>query len=87
MSDPIADRRDEIMSFALFVRLSTIVSKMPSIRNRGLICRFTLDIECIKRFNPFVDKKFGCDGIITLSAATSELTVIIPKEGIQSIRM
>ena len=31
MLDPIAERKEEIMSFALFVRLSTMVSKMPSI--------------------------------------------------------
>ena len=87
MLDPIAERKEEIISFALFVRLSTMVSKMPSILNRGLICRFTLEIECISKFRPFVDKKFGCDGMITLSAATSELTVIIPREGIQSIKI
>ena len=37
MLDPIEERREDMMSFALFVRLSTIVSKMPSILSRGLI--------------------------------------------------
>ena len=54
---------------ALFVRLSTIVSRIPSICNFGLMLRFTFETECSRRFKPFVDRKLGCEGMITLSAA------------------
>ena len=49
--------------------LSTIVNRMPSMFRRGLIWRLTLATECISWFRPFVDRKLGCDGIITRSAA------------------
>ena len=67
---------------ALFVRLSTIVSRIPSIRSFGLILRFTFETECSRRFRPFVDRKLGCEGMITLSAAAKALIVIIPNDGI-----
>ena len=40
-----------------------------------------------ERFNPFEDRKLGCDGMIRLSAATNALIVITPSEGMQSIMM
>ena len=49
------------------------------------------DGNCLKlagnRFRPLADRKLGCDGMITLSAATSASIVIIPREGMQSIRI
>ena len=37
--------------------------------------------------SPFADRNDGCDGMITLSAAASELIGIIPSDGIQSMRI
>ena len=79
--------REEMMFLALLVRLSTIVRRIPSMRSLGLIVRLTFDTEPNRRFNPFEDRKLGCDGMIRLSAATNALIVIIPREGMQSIRM
>lgn len=76
-----------MISFASFVRLSTIVKRIPSIFSFGLICRFTFEMDCISKSSPFAERKDGCDGIITLSAAANELIGIIPSEGIQSMRI
>ena len=76
-----------MISFASLVRLSTIVKRMPSIFSLGLICRLTFAMDCISRSSPFADRNDGCDGMITLSAAASELIGIIPSEGIQSMRI
>lgn len=45
--------------FALLVRLSTIVSKIPSIFSLGLICRLIFEIERRSKLSPLVDRKFG----------------------------
>lgn len=37
----------DALAFALLVRLSTIVNRMPSMFRRGLIWRLTLATECI----------------------------------------
>jgi hypothetical protein len=84
---PIVAFREAMMFLALLVRLSTIVSRIPSMRSLGLIVRLTLETEPNRRFRPLVDKKLGCDGMIRLSAATRALIVIIPREGMQSIRI
>ena len=44
-------------------------------------------MDCISRSRPFADRNDGCDGMIMLSAAASELIGIIPSEGIQSMRI
>ena len=41
----------------------------------------------MSRFRPFVERKSGADGMITLSAAARALMDISPKDGIQSMRM
>ena len=87
MFSPTVERSEEIIALALLVRLSTIVSKMPSIFNLGLICRLTFAIDCISRSSPFAERYDGWDGMITLSAAASELIGIIPSDGIQSMRI
>ena len=69
------------------VRPSTMVIRIPSIFSFGLICRRTLLMVRISRFRPFVERKSGADGMITLSAAARALMDIRPKDGIQSMRM
>ena len=59
MFSPTDERSDEIIAFALFVRLSTIGSKMPSIFSLGLICRLIFEIERRSKLRPLVDRKFG----------------------------
>ena len=46
---PTVERSEEIIALALLVRLSTIVSKMPSIFNLGLICRLIFEMEAQKQ--------------------------------------
>ena len=76
-----------MISLASLVRLSTIVNRMPSIFSFGLICRLTFAMDCISRSSPFAERYDGWDGMITLSAAASELIGIIPSDGIQSMRI
>ena len=49
-------RRAAIMLLALLVRLSTIVSKIPSILRAGLICRLTFVTDPISSFKPFAER-------------------------------
>ena len=69
------------------VRLSVIVSRIPSIFNFGLICRRTFCTVCKSCSRPFADRYCACTGIKVVSAAASALTVSIPREGVQSSRM
>jgi len=50
------ERKDDIISLALLVRLSTIVKSIPSIFSFGLIVRFTFEMERISKSNPFDDR-------------------------------
>lgn len=59
MFSPTVERSEEIIALALLVRLSTIVSKMPSIFSLGLICRLIFEMERRSRLRPLVDRKFG----------------------------
>lgn len=59
MFSPTEERSDVIIDLALLVRLSTIVSRMPSILSLGLICRLILAIERKSKLRPLVDRKFG----------------------------
>ena len=47
----------------------------------------TCEMECISKSRPFAERNDGCDGMITLSAAASEFSGIIPSDGIQSMRI
>ena len=76
-----------MISLALTVRESTIVISTPSILRFGLICLLTFAIECKRRSRPLTERKDGSQGIMTESAATRALMVIIPSDGIQSIRI
>ena len=49
-------RRAAMMLLALLVRLSTMVSRMPSIFSDGLICRRTLATDPNNSFKPLVDR-------------------------------
>ena len=72
---------------AKLVRLSTIVSRIPSICSLGLICLRTLLMVCKSCSKPLAGRYSAWTGIITLLAAASALTVSIPREGWQSIRI
>lgn len=52
----------------------------------GLVCFFTLAIVDRSCVIPFAGRYCACTGMITLSAAVSALRVIIPRDGIQSMR-
>ena len=75
------------MSFEKLLLPSTIVSRMPPICSFGFSWRFTLFTVFKSCSNPFTGRKCACTGIITLSAAVKAFSVIIPKEGEQSIKM
>ena len=87
MFRPMVAFKDAIMFFALLVLPSTIVSKIPSIRNLGFIVLRTRATEPNRRSKPLADRKLGCEGMIKLSAATIALIVSIPRDGMQSIRI
>ena len=84
---PNVERRAAIMLLALLVRPSTMVIRIPSIFSFGLICRRTLLMVRMSRFRPFVERKSGADGMITLSAAARALMDISPKDGILLVFM
>jgi hypothetical protein len=65
------------MIFSIWIVIST-----PS-----MICLLTFAIECKRRSRPLTERKDGSQGIMTESAATRALMVIIPSDGIQSIRL
>ena len=58
---------------------------VPSIVRFRLVCFFTLAIVDKSCVIPFAGRYCACTGIITLSAAVRALSVIIPRDGIQSI--
>lgn len=72
---------------ARFVLLSTRVNKTPSTFKSGLVCALTLDTVCKSCVIALAGKYGACTGIITLSAAVKALSVNIPREGLQSIRI
>ena len=53
----------------------------------GLSCLCTLETVCRSCSRPLADRYCACTGMSTLSDAASALTVSIPSEGIQSMRM
>ena len=67
--------------------VSTIVSRMPSIWSLGFSCRLTLlmvDSSCSR---PLAGRYSAWDGDYDPVGAASALTVSIPREGWQSIRI
>ena len=72
---------------AKLVRLSTIVSRIPSIWSLGFNCRLTLlmvDSSCSR---PLAGRYSAWTGTMILLAVASALTVSIPREGWQSMRI
>ena len=72
---------------AKLVRLSTIVSNMPSIWSLGLICRFTLFTGLEQLFQALGGQVLRLNGDYDPVAAARALTVSIPRDGWQSIRI
>ena len=61
--------------------------RIPSIFSFGLICLLTFPMVLISCCKPFTGKYAACTGIRILSAQENAFIVIMPSEGIQSIRI
>ena len=85
--DPKGKVASAYRTLAKLVRLSTIVSKMPSIWSFGFSCRLTLlmvDSSCSR---PLAGRYSAWTGTMIRLAAAKALTVSIPRDGWQSIRI
>ena len=70
---------------ARFVLASTRVMRTPSMARLGLMRRLTRPMVFMSCVIPFAGRNCACTGMSTPSAAVRAFTVIIPREGGQSI--